>query len=278
MIQSWLTSRETRNNLIRPWAHLVDPSCGLESAHDCGLAFEKVLHPPRLQSSARGLEVKWGETWAITFSPRMSWTPLSTSARDRYPFPLGSNCRKSSSRSAFSGSLFPMGSFAAHALQHMPRHPRKVDSMLIAARHAEGSRDLKSLLLPAMAPPPLCSAPKALPADPGVDRRGVGWPGVRRGGSGLAPWALAPWLRPTGLGLAPRTLLPRPGVNAAAATTGLTATSARLPPMMADGPPASPSWVHRCCLMAQVQNSSNRICPPPFLRHQDHHQSEHPIV
>jgi hypothetical protein len=30
-----------------------------------------------------------------------------------------------------------MGSFAAHALQHMPRHPRKVDSMLIAARHAD---------------------------------------------------------------------------------------------------------------------------------------------
>ena len=130
------------------------------------------------------------------------------------------------------------------------------------------SSDLKSLLLMAMAPLSFGTAPAALPADPGVDRRGVCGPGVRRGGSGLTPWALAPWLRPTGLGVAPRILLPRPATAPTAAGSRATSPS----PPHADCPAASSCRELRCCLMAQLQNSSKRIWPPSFLSR--HHQSK----
>ena len=194
----------------------------MEGAHDRGLALEKVLPHPSSASQPLDSKAKWAESEARTFSPRMSCTPLSTSARDRYPFPLGSNCRKSSSRRAFSESLFPIGSFAAHTLHDTQSHPHQADTVSIAARHR--CTNLKSLLLPAMPPLPFCCAPEALPADPGVVRRGASGPGVRRGGSGLAPCALVPW--PTGLGVAPSTLLPRPAAAAAAAAAGLTPSSA----------------------------------------------------
>ena len=169
----------------------MDNSRSLEGAHDSGLASEQVLQHPRAVSQPQSHTTKWSEREAVTFSPRMSWTPLSTSARERYPFPLGSNCRKSSSRSAFSESLFPIGSFAAHTLQDIRNvvssesrhwHETRQDTVQVSC-------DLKSLLLPAVAPLRRCCAPAGLPADPGVDRRGTGWLGVRKrdGGSGLAP-------------------------------------------------------------------------------------------
>ena len=117
-----------------------------------------------------------------------------------------------------------------------------------------------------MAPPRLCCAPGALPADPGVDMRGAGCPGVCLGVSGLARWALAPWARPAGLGVAPGILLQRPAA-AAAASAGSRAASPS--PRQAGSPASSSCRGQRCCLMAQLQNSSNRIWPPPFLsRHQ----------
>ena len=106
-----------------PSNHLVDPFRSLERPHDCRLALEKLLihrasvaqpHQPRVKPNKTAKA-------ALTSSPRTSCTPLSTSARDRNPFPLGSNCWKILFRSALSDSLFPVGSFAASSLHSIFR-------------------------------------------------------------------------------------------------------------------------------------------------------------
>ena len=153
--------------------------------------------------------------------------------------------------------------YAASSAPSRPQHPQHQDMW-----------DLKSLLLPAIAPTRLCWMPGALPADPGVDMRGVVWPGVRLGGSGLGRWALPPWLlRPgKGLGVAAGILLPRPA--AAGAATGSSAASPSLTQAIR---PASSFSTPRRCLMAQLQNSSNRIWPPSFLSSHQRSESQAPV-
>ncbi len=85
---------------------------GLECAYDC-LAIKTVLQEKtRYWLTYIHLNI----TRMVTFNRRTLWIPLSTSAKERNPFLLGSNCRKSSSRVACSGALFPIGSFSAHWL------------------------------------------------------------------------------------------------------------------------------------------------------------------
>ena len=54
------------------------------------------------------------------------------------------------------------------------------------------------------------------------------------------------------------------------------ATSGSLPPMTVGRSAASSLCEHRCCLMAQSQNSLNRICPPSFLRNDSRRQNQTP--
>lgn len=124
MPQPWPTSRHTQTPRT-----LWTPLAAWKARMIAGLHLKRsCTSTPPSQSAPRRVE---RARQTVTFSPRMSWTPLSTSARERYPFPLGSNCRKSSSRSAFSESVFPIGSFAAHALQeHATRHQRPADASI----------------------------------------------------------------------------------------------------------------------------------------------------